>query len=233
MVALAGVLALAFAGVALAATQTQTADIKFSKSKAGGATGVDAHFVIKDPGNTTPGQEGKPTVQIGRVDINFPAGMTFNDGALPACNQEQPGLIRLNCKRSLLAKGTAKIDGRGGFFNAIKSATLTAYNAKRGLRIIISSPGTVGLDDAVLKPRFQGSRLITDLPKALATVQAFLTDFRLTIPIKYGRLKGKRVAYAVLPKKCPKSGKFVVKTTFSLANGTKFTTRGTVNRCRK
>jgi hypothetical protein len=231
--ALAAVLVVALAGVALA-VQSQTADIKLSKSKAGSPTAVDAHFIIKDPGNTAAGQVGKPTVQVKRVDIGFPKTMTFNTDAFPQCTQTIANAIIRQCGKAKIATGVSVVDGRAGALqnatnpSGIYNAKIQAYNRKRGLALVVTARG---LPDTVLLPSFtRTNTLQTQLPSILTQVSAFLSDFRLTIPIK----KGKRGKYfAVLPKKCPKGGKFVIKTTFFLVNGQKSTTKGTVNRCRK
>lgn len=232
VVALAGVLALALAGIAYA-VQTQTADINFSSAKTGSATAIKTHFVVGDKANTTPGQEGKATTQIKRVDINFPRDMSFNDGAFPICTQNQADAARARCRKSILATGSTEIDGRGGPLGKKLTGKITAYNKKRALLLVISAPGTA-IDKSTLNPTLsRTNQLITKLPPVLTQIQAFLSDFKLSIPVKFGRLKGKRVPYAQLPKRCPKGGKFVIKTTFYLANGKKSITKGTVNSCRR
>lgn len=55
---------------------------------------------------------------------------------------------------------------------------------------------------------------VVALAGVLALALALLTNFRLVINPQAGRLKGKRTPYAVLPKKCPKSGKFVIRTKY-------------------
>lgn len=231
-VALAAVLVLAFAGIALA-KQIQTADIKFSKSKAGGPTAIDSTFKVSDPANQKAGEVGKPTVQITQVDINFPKGMKFNYKVVPQCTIKATyDAIVKYCKKAKLATGSTKIDGRNGPLGAIITGTLTAYNRPNGLYILVHS-SNAAVDKQVLPPTLKGTKLVTKLPTALKLVNAYLTDFHLNIPIKGKKVKGKKQYYATLPKKCPKSGKFVVKTKYYFDGGGSFTTPGTVNKCKK
>jgi hypothetical protein len=225
IVALTVIMTLAVAGVAIAYTQKMSATIQFSKTKAGGPTAISSHFKVSDPGNTTPGQVGKPTIQIKRVDIDFPAGSKFNYKVLPVCTAVAYDQIVAQCKKAKLATGSTKIDGRGGILG-LNSGKLTAYNAVNGLRITVSSPGTLA-DNTVLSPKFVGTKLVTQLPPALSVIKAFLTDFKLVIPIKKGHGK----YYATLPKKCPKSKVWNIKTKYYLATGATFTTPGTKNKC--
>lgn len=237
IVAIAAIAVLAFAGIALA-KQVQTADIKFTKSKAGGPTAIDSTFKVSDPANKTAGQVGKPTKQIKEVDINFPTGMKFNYKAAPVCTQTQPTLITAKCKKAHLASGSTKIDARGS--QGILSATLDAYNEKQagkpsGLAIVLHASSPL-VNNQVLFPTLSGSKLKTVLPiGALKLIKGYLTDFHLVIPIKHGSSsgKGKKFYYATLPKKCPKGGKFIVKTKYFYDAGGSFTTKGTVNKCKK
>lgn len=240
VVALAGVLALAIASVALA-VQTQTATITFSSQKAGSPTNITSVFKVGDSANTMP--PGKPTRHISRVDINFPRDMTFNDAAYPKCISPSKGALEGGaCKSAILGRGTTTVDARstdGGGLGVL-TANLTAYNAKgRGLYILVQIKQNGALDQ-VLQPKLTKQNvLITLLPDALRLTRAELTNFRLVINPKAGKLKGKKTPYTVLPKKCPKSGKFIIKTKYyfqdygSGASTGTFTTPGTVNKCHK
>jgi hypothetical protein len=230
--ALAGAIVLALAGVAWA-VQQQSADIKFSQKKTSSSTSIDSTFKVSDPDNHTAGQEGKPTKQINRVDIIFPKGITFSPKALPQCDRNTAAeILRLCPKKSHLADGTTKIDGRGGALGGIVSAKLHAYNAPNGLRIVVSSSNPLA-DNQVLAPTLKKNVLSTQLPDALSIpgVDAYLTDFHLFIPKRTGKLKGKKVPYAKTPKTCPKNKKWVVKVKYFFKSGGTFTTPGTVNKC--
>jgi len=237
IVAITALAVLAFAGIALA-KQVQTADIKFTKSKAGGPTAIASTFKVFDKANTTPGQVGKPTRQIKEVDINFPAGMKFNYKAAPVCTQVAGVAITAKCKKAHLATGSTKIDARGPQLPGFLKATLDAYNEKRagqpsGLAIVLHSSSPL-VNNQVLFPTLTGTKLKTVLPiGALKLIKGYLTDFHLVIPIKSGKVKGKKAYYATLPKKCPKGGKFIVKTKYFYDGGGSFTTPGTKNKCKK
>lgn len=232
---LVAVLALALAAVA-GAVQMQSADITFSSKKAGSATKIRSIFKVSDPANTTPGQEGKPTNHIERVDIQFPRDMKFNDGAYPQCKLSSTGALKGGaCKSSIIGRGTTKVDARGVL--GLLTAKLTAYNSKRGLKILVVIKENSQVDQ-VLQPKLtRTNTLVTVLPAILQQTRSELTDFDLTINPKPGRLKvrGKfrRTPYAVLPKKCPKGGKFVIKTKYYFAKGGTYTTPGTQNGCRR
>lgn len=237
VVALAGVLALALAGVAVA-VQTQSATITLSSHKAGSGTNVTAVFKVGDSTNATPGQEGKPTRHIQRVDIQFPKDMKFNDGAYKKCTVPVPtALVAGACQSSILGRGSTVVDGRGTV--GILNGNLTAYNARRGLFILIRIKQNSALDQVLPAKLTRSNTLVTVLPDALRGIRAELTNFRLVINPKAGRVKGKKTPYAVLPKKCPKNRKFIIKTKYYFQDyasqertGT-FTTSGTPNACHR
>lgn len=238
VVGLAGVLALALTAVAIAA-QVNKADIKFTSTKAGSSTGVSSIFNVSDPDNHTPGQEGKPTRQISRVDINFPAKTTFNYKSLAKknpCPYQTANQITQKCGKAQIATGSTTVDGRGGLLGGIVTGTLKAYNTATGLAIVIKSSNPI-VNNQTLFPKYQGTKLITTIPGALSApgVDAYLTKFKLVIKSFKFKPKGKKhkIAYVALPKKCPKAKQWKVKTKFTYKAGGSYTTPGTVNKCKK
>lgn len=238
VVGLAGALALALTAVAFAA-QVNKADIKFTSKKAGSSTGVSSTFNVTDPDNHTAGKEGKPTRQISRVDILFPAKTTFNYkkfAKVHPCTYQTAKQITAKCKKALIATGSTTVDGRGGLLGGVVTGTLKAYNTSKGLAIVIKSKNNI-VDGQTLFPQYKGTKLVTTIPGALAApgVDAYLSKFKLVIKSFKFKPKGakKKVAYVALPKKCPKAKQWKVKTKFTYKAGGSFTTAGTVNKCKK
>lgn len=251
---LIGVLSIvvAFAVVAVAlAVQTQQATTTFTRTKAGGPTGISTRFTVADTGNTKPGQEGKPTRQIKQVDINFPRGTTFNQQAVPKCTEYYDTFIVKKCKSAIVARGQVTVDVRGStaflpgaeYSARIYHGKLNVYNTPgdrpardgtlHGLQLLVTSSESGYLNHMLLRGQLKGPHLLMEQPvRFLDADQAYITDFRLNFPLRYGRLGGRKVALAVLPGKCPRSGKFKVTTTFHFEAGGTVTTRATTNRCR-
>lgn len=167
--------------------------------------------------------------------------MKFNDGAYPKCSKAQavPGALKAGaCKSSIIGRGSTIVDARGTTLG-ILNADLTAYNAERGLFILLRVKQNPALDQVLRAKLTRSNTLVTVLDDSLRGIRAELTNFRLVINPQAGRLKGKKTPYAVLPKKCPKSGKFIIRTKYYFQDyvtqkrtGTS-TTSGTVNKCRK
>lgn len=84
----------------------------------------------------------------------------------------------------------------------ILNADLTAYNAERGLFILLRVKQNPALDQVLRAKLTRSNTLVTVLDDSLRGIRAELTNFRLVINPQAGRLKGKKTPYAVLPKKC-------------------------------
>src|SRR3954452_8124489 len=242
-VGLAGVLVLALAAVAFA-VQSNQATIKFSSTKAGSSTGVTSTFDITDPDNHVAGEDGKPTRQIGKVEIIFPAGTKINYKKFPKCAATAGATFKSLCKKSKLASGSTTIDGRNTLLGGKVPGVLTAYNTSTGLAILIQSKNPA-VNNQVLRPSWKGTRLVTDLRGTpLKDIDAFLSRFKLVIPKKVLGKGKKAVKYMTLPKKCPAAKQWKIKTKFTfikespagsrnwVADGST-TTPGTVNKCKK
>jgi hypothetical protein len=242
--ALVGVLALAVAAVALAATQ-QTYSQTFSSSKAGKSVGTVFSTDSTDPANTANNNQPKA---VRTFNIKFPAGTAVNYKAAPICKASDDTLIQKGgkpaCPKAVIGSGNAKVTLP--FPNSAPvNAVVTAFNNKNAL-VLYVDPSPIA-QPIILRPKFKGSlkngpTLSTVVPPNCIVSsnqgghcvqsngqpgqEAVLTHFTLkTVPKK----KGKNVLIKA-PKKCKKTWAF--KATLKYADGTS-TNIGSTQKCKK
>jgi hypothetical protein len=204
--AVIGAVMLATAAIAIAATET-TYSQSYSKNKAGSSAGTIFKTSSIDPANTAENQQPAKTRKL---VIGFPAGTKFDQSVKPYCAQ----LVESNndpCpKNTQIGSGTAEVRLKfpGG---APIPATVTAYNRKKGLWLYVV-PSVSGQAPVVIKPTFQGLKLITILTPLCVlndcakNGEAVLTKFELTTNA-YKKGKGKKTRFFQRsPKTCPAAG---------------------------
>jgi len=204
--ALAGVVVLAVAAVAYAATQT-TYSQSYTSNKAGKSVGTHFDTTSIDPDNT---EENQQPAKTRKLVIGFPAGTKIDQSVKPYCKELHEDQDQVCPKNTQIGTGTAEV--RLKFNNTVPiPANVTAYNRKKGLWLYVV-PQAPGQAPVVIKPNFKGLKLITNLTPLCVlndcakNGEAVLTKFHLdTKAFKKG--KGKKTRFYIKsPKACPSAG---------------------------
>jgi hypothetical protein len=197
---------LATAAIAIAATET-TYSQSYSTNKAGKSAGTIFKTSSIDPANTSENQQPAKTRKL---VITFPPGTKFDQSVKPYCANLDESANDPCPKNTKIGSGTAEV--RLKFpGSAPIPANVTAYNRKKGLWLYVV-PSVAGQAPVVIKPEFQGLKLVTvltplcvlnDCPK---NGEAVLTKFELTTNA-YKKGKGKKTKFFLTtPKTCTKAG---------------------------
>jgi hypothetical protein len=233
--AIIGVLALAFAAVAVASPQfTQKATVKLSSGKAGKSVGTTANLVARDPG--APNQ--KPAAAA-KVVVKLPKGTVANNKAVTQCNLTKAQIESgdKKCpKSSKVGKGTAKAN----VAPLIASTTedITVFNRKGGLIFYLTDNAKdpqPGQTFALFSKLSKKGVLTTNVPplEPLPNTFAVLTDFKVTINKKSKGKGKKKINLLTAPKKCPKSKKFTSTVDFTYSDGSTKKGIKTTQACKK
>jgi hypothetical protein len=204
--AVIGAVMLATAAIAIAATET-TYSQSYSKNKAGSSAGTIFKTSSIDPANTAENQQPAKTRKL---VITFPAGTKFDQSVKPYCANLDESANDPCPKNTIIGSGTAEV--RLKFpGSAPIPANVTAYNRKKGLWLYVV-PSVAGQAPVVIKPTFQGLKLVTVLTPLCVlndcakNGEAVLTKFELTTNA-YKKGKGKKTKFFLTtPKTCTKAG---------------------------
>jgi hypothetical protein len=196
---------LAFAGVALA-DFTQTADVAFTKPKAGTSTGITASLMSNDPSVVQP-------KGASNVVVNFPKGTKFNYKAPPVCTNAQAPQIQQTdgaiCRRALVGTGSATANVKPALASDV-NLTIKAYNGQNKLYFyLVPQPG-VPSNPLVLTAVVKGNKLTTTVPQ-LQPIPRVIS--------KSGQ------AFLTTPKTC--NGKWTTTTNFTYTDGSTQTIQST------
>ncbi|MFL5827341.1 MAG: hypothetical protein ACJ76V_12520 [Thermoleophilaceae bacterium] len=206
--AVAGVIAVAVAGVAVATPGTSdgvTWDAKTTSTKVNSSTGLST--TIK---GAPSGLDGKQ-LPIRKVTVQFPPGTKINTKALPECTASPQTIQNTNgnvCSKSRVGTGLVKANtGLGAGIDPI-SEDVQAFNGKKKIFFLLTPKGAIG-QTAVLTGNFRGTKapkLVVDVPlfPIPGGSNAVLIQFDFAVK-KTG--SGKK-AYGTTPKTCPRSGKW-------------------------
>jgi hypothetical protein len=221
---IAGVVMLAVAAIAFAATET-TYSQKYTVSKAGTSAGTNFDTSSIDPDNTA---ENMQPAKTRKLVINFPAGTKIDQTVKPYCtvlHEDDPN-GNVCPKNTQIGSGTAEVRLKfpGG---APIPATVTAYNRKsdgnKGLFLYVV-PSVPGQAPVVIKPVFSGTKLTTVLVPlcvlndCATNGEAVLTKFKLDTKAysktvtktvkKHGKKKKVKTKHLFIttPAKCPAAG---------------------------
>lgn len=204
--AIAGAVMLAVAAVAYAATQT-TYKQSYTTKKTATSAGTHFDTTSIDPDNTAENQQPKKTRKL---VIGFPAGTKINQTVKPFCKNLDESSNNPCPKNTQVGTGSAEVRLKFPGSNPIP-AKVTAYNRKGGLWLYVV-PSVAGQAPVVIKPTFQGLKLVTVLTPLCVlndcqtNGEAVLTKFHLdTKPFKKGKGK-KEKDFIKTPKACPKAG---------------------------
>jgi hypothetical protein len=225
-VALAGVLTLAMAAIAFAASETSGTTVQnyeqtYSQKKPNKNTGTSFQTSSTDEQNTARNKQPK---RVTNFDITFPRGSKIDSKAAPQCKADENDFAQAEdpddaCPRGSKI-GTGVVAARTPFNGvADLTGTVTAYNANKGLLLFVNV--TSANQTLLLKPKFRGIRLLTPVPQTCippnipqndckdasgTSQEAILTNFTLKTSAKKRR-DGRRVRQMITtPKSCPSNG---------------------------
>jgi hypothetical protein len=242
--ALVGVLALAVAAIAVAATQ-QTFKLSFTSKKAGVSNGISALVEGTDASNTANNNQPKASRE---VDIKLPAGSAVNTKGATVCKASNDALLQAGgkpaCPKSVVGAGSAKVKLPFPGFADI-NATVTALNGPKQLILYVNPQGAQPI---VIRAKWAGN--LSNGPTLKAPVapncippatdqggqckkqdgsagqEAILSHLDLkTVP----KHKGKAILIRS-PKKC--KGTWLSTVTFHYADGTKESVKS-LSACKK
>jgi hypothetical protein len=228
---IAGVVMLAVAAIAFAATET-TYSQKYTTNKAGKSAGTNFDTTSTDPDNTAENQQPAKTRKL---VIGFPAGTKIDQSVKPYCAQLDESADNVCPKNTQIGSGSAEV--RLKFpGSAPIPAKVTAYNRKKGLWLYVV-PQVAGQAPVVIKPTFQGLKLVTVLTPlcvlndCATNGEAVLTKFHLDTNAysktvtktvkKHGKKKKVKVKknFITTPAKCTAAG-FKFTADFTYDDGT-------------
>ena len=218
--ALAGVVVLAVAAVAYAATQT-TYSQSYTLNKTAKSVGTHFDTTSIDPDNTDNNQQPAKTRKL---VIGFPAGTKIDQTVKPYCTvlKEDDPNGNVCPKNTQVGSGSAEVRLKYPGSSPIP-ADVTAYNRKsdgnKGLFLYVV-PSVPGQAPVVIKPVFSGLKLTTVLTPLCVlndcpnNGEAVLTKFHLdtkaykkTVTVKKGKKKKKVTHFFITsPKACPSAG---------------------------
>jgi hypothetical protein len=227
VVALAGILTLAVAAVAIAATGTsgtteQEFEQTYSQKRTNRSTGTVFSTSSTDPANTAKNQQPK---RVTNFDITFPAGSKIDSKAAPQCSATDDELIQAEnpdreCPRGSKL-GSGKVAARTPFNGVADfTGTVVAYNANKGLILLVNVQSAN--QQLVLRPKFRGRRLLTPVPHTCIPPnrpdqgcrpggtgepqEAILTSFELKTKAVSRRDGRRRRQLITTPRSCPRGG---------------------------
>ena len=237
--ALVGVLTLAMATVAIAASETsgttvQNYDQVYSQKKVGKSTGTTFSTSSTDDQNP----RNKQPKRVTNFDITFPRGSKIDNKAAPQCKADENDFAQASEPDDACPKGsrigTGEVAARTPF-NGVADFTGTAYayNANKGLLLFVNIQSAN--QTLLLKPKFRGLRLLTTVPHTCippntpqndckdaqgVSQEAILTNFELkTTPKSSGR-GSKRRNLITTPKTCTPSKGWDFTADIKYADGT-------------
>lgn len=213
--ALAGVLAVAFAAVAVASPQfKQHADVKLTpakgkgKPKAGTSVGINAHSFFTDPG----APDGN-TPSATKIVIKLPKGTRSDTTAVKQCTKDDAGVQNGDCPNaSKIGAGEAKANA----YNRTAHSTLaldvpekvTVYNGKKEIILLLTPENALG-QTLVLHGKLTKKGVLTvKVPNLVVFgAQVILSDLNVKIKARNNHKKGKkRKNLLTAPTVCTKKG---------------------------
>ena len=225
--ALAGVLTLAMAAVAIAATETsgttvQNYDQKYSTKKPSTATGTTFSTSSSDDQNP----RNKQPKRVADFDITFPKGSKIDSKAVPQCKADENDFAEADNPDSACPKGSkigsGRVAARLPFSGtADLTGTVRAYNANKGLLLLVTIESPGAAQTLLLKPKWRGLKLMTDVPHTCLPPNqpsngcrdangqeqsVILTNFELTTKVASSGKGSKKKTLITSPKTCPAGG---------------------------
>jgi hypothetical protein len=243
-VALAGVLTLAMAAIAFAASETsgttvQNYDQSYSQTKIKKSTGTTFSTSSTDEQNP----RNKQPKRVTNFDITFPRGSKIDNKAAPQCKADENDFAQASDPDDACPKGsrigTGEVAARTPF-NGVADFTGTAYayNANKGLLLFVNIQSAN--QTLLLKPKFRGIRLLTTVPHTCIppnipqndckdssgqSQEAILTNFELKTTAKSKGRGSKKRNLITTPSTCNPSNGWIFQADIKYADATKVTIR--------
>lgn len=257
--ALVGVLTLALAAIAMAASETsgttvQQYDQSYSAKKPKRSTGTTFSTSSTDDSNTARNRQPK---RVTNFDITFPRGSKIDNKAAPQCKATEEDFAAAEtpddaCPRgSRLGRPGPNGDGEVAArtpFNGIADFTgqVYAYNANKGLLLFVNVQSAN--QTLLLKPKFRGRRLLTTVPQTCIPPnrpdqgcrpggtgepqEAILTNFTLKTRPKSRRVGKRKRILIKTPGSCNPSNGWIFQADIKYADNTSVTIRDDAS-CRR
>jgi hypothetical protein len=248
--ALVGVLTLAMAAVAMAASEqsgntVQNYDQSYSSKKT--KTSVGTTFGTSSTDETNP--RNKQPKRVTNFDITFPRSSKINNKAIPQCKADQNDFANAPDPDDACPKGskigTGEVAARTPF-NGVADFTgeVFAYNANKGLLLFVNI--TTANQTLLLKPKFRGLKLLTSVPHTCippntpqndckdaqgVSQEAILTNFELKTKAMSKGKGRKKKSLITSPSSCPK-GSWPFQANIKYADGSRVTIKDT-SACKK
>ena len=222
-VALVGVLTLAVAAVAMAASETsgttvQNYDQNYSSQKVKTSVGTTFETTSTDEANP----RNKQPKRVTNFDITFPKSSKINNKAIPQCKADENDFANASDPDDACPKGSRIGDGVVAArtpFNGVAdfTGTVYAYNAPKGLLLFVNIQSAN--QTLLLKPKFRGLKLLTAVPHTCippnvpqndckdstgTKQEAILTKFQLKTKPKSSGRGAKKKALITSPSSCPR-----------------------------
>ncbi len=234
-----GVLAMAFAAVAVASPQfTQKASVKMStkggKVKAGSSVGITAGLQASDPGATPQGN----LKAASKVVITLPKGTKTNTKAVKECTADESGIKNGECPASSkIGGGKAKATVFNRTSNILLadgvSETITAFAGKQSVIFLLTPDSGLGATLVIRAKLSRSGVLTTTVPKLqVLGANVILTDFNVKLKAKSSGKGKKAKRLLTAPKNCTKKG-FVTTAKFTYDDGSKSKAIKTTQKCKK
>ena len=243
-VALAGVLTLAMAAIAFAASETsgttvQNYDQSYSQKKIKRSTGTTFQTSSTDEQNP----RNKQPKRVTNFDITFPRSTKIDNKAAPQCKADENDFAQASDPDDACPRGSRIGSGEVAArtpFNGVADFTGTAYayNANKGLLLFVNIQSAN--QTLLLKPKFRGIRLLTKVPHTCippnipqndckdstgTKQEAILTNFELkTTPKSRGRGSARRNLITT-PSTCNPSNGWIFQADIKYDDATKVTIR--------
>jgi hypothetical protein len=229
-----GVLALAFAAIALATGTKQSFTAKFGATKPGRATTVAVDLHSTDPTNTAHNNAPDPAR---KVVLGFPKGAAIDPAGAPQCSATSNDFSSKGTSAcpsgTVIATGTASANSTFPTVGEI-NATVTGFNgkSKKIIFYVQPSPGAPAqpftITGQLSGSKTKGFKLTTTPPpncippgtpaNGCASGEAPLDKFKVTLKNK----KSGKHTFLKTPTKCPKSKNWTFSATITFkTDGTK------------
>jgi hypothetical protein len=209
--AVVGVLALALAGVALAAF-TQYSTISFTTTHPGKSTGIKANVY----GKIGSGQQTNAYRAAKLVTITFPAGTKFNPGSVKACTLSDRQLQSGKACPASSKIGTGSATVVAPPLPTTIKANVVSYASGKSSMLIVATAVVPGLSKqtVVIHETYKGTTLKIPVPASkVSGFNVVLTGLKLNVPARGSGTKALLTAG-----KCT-GGKFVFKSHFVYRTG--------------
>ena len=200
---------------------------RFDTGKPGRPADARLHILYKDPQNPDDPEGRSPALT--RVAIAAPRGTVFDGGAVPACaasNAELMLLGQAGCPdASNVGGGSGSVVNSEGPPQEPFVADVTLFNYGEGIVELLEFDGNVKAAD---RARFVGRSKMVLHPAVVPGITE--REFNFTYEGRPREAGG--AALITTPRRCPRSGVWVSRLTYTVTTGATYAARSTM-RCRR